>query len=739
MTTTTTIHGDSSSMTETPSSTYTIRLSGCAPTPMAHYLKALAVLRIVAEQADSEVRGRWDEDDFIIESKLDEEALIHFFATEYQPMPIASPWNGGSGFKPEKISDEVTAIRHSKAGRMASYRDVIEAVFELLDHMNIEGKVPKDRKELFLKACRSRLPERALAWLDATYVMTNDGPSYPAVLGSGGNDGRLEFGLNFMARLQTLFDFETGEPASESPSLLRASLFSRAHHNLQTGNAIGQFFPQAVGGPNQTTGFSADTVSNPWDYVLMLEGAVFFAAAAVKRLESGGSSSLSVPFSVRHVGVGQGSADSSEESDARDELWIPLWSKFVTARELHALMAEGRARVGRRTARDGVDFARAVATLGVDRGISEFQRYGFQQRNGRAFFATPLNRIAVEHRPNVDLIDDIDHWFNRVTNAARYDDTAPDSIKSAARNLEEAIFRLCELDDSTRVRDVITCLGACERQLARSHEWAHQSGVRPLSGLSGKWLEAGYDGSREFRLAASLASVCCYYDSRPYSIRNQLEPVEHRYGGRYRWRDQPGRDVVWHDGDPIDVIGRIMSRRILHATKKDVDHWPDTGRIKASLHDVAAFVDGLVDFHRLTDLMWGLVGVDWRNAPRSPFKLPYNDDVHPGALFALTKLCFPGVVNKRADADGEEPSDELAEVRLVPKIHRHLRNGAGHNASVEASRRLRADHLRPAIGQLNVDGKPVQRCAAALIFPLRREDLRHLQQLILKPQEESNP
>jgi len=33
------------------------KLDGCAPTPLAHYLKALAILRLVAEQRDASVRG----------------------------------------------------------------------------------------------------------------------------------------------------------------------------------------------------------------------------------------------------------------------------------------------------------------------------------------------------------------------------------------------------------------------------------------------------------------------------------------------------------------------------------------------------------------------------------------------------------------------------------------------------------------------------------------------------------
>ena len=44
-------------------------------------------------------------------------------------------------------------------------------------------------------------------WMDAAMVLEDDGtPKYPALLGSGGNDGRLDFTNNFMKRLGEVFD-----------------------------------------------------------------------------------------------------------------------------------------------------------------------------------------------------------------------------------------------------------------------------------------------------------------------------------------------------------------------------------------------------------------------------------------------------------------------------------------------------------------------------------------------------
>jgi len=66
----------------------------------------------------------------------------------------------------------------------------------------------------------------------------------------------------------------------------------------------------------------------------------------------------------------------------------------------------------------GVDFARAAVSLGVDRGIAEFQRYGFQVRNGLAYFATPLDRVVVRRNARADLLSDLDQWHDRLRSKA---------------------------------------------------------------------------------------------------------------------------------------------------------------------------------------------------------------------------------------------------------------------------------------------------------------------------------
>ena len=84
---------------------------------------------------------------------------------------------------------------------------------------------------------------------------------------------------------------------------------------------------------------------------------------------------------------------------------MPLWSARFSIDELRCLLTEGRAALNGKPTRDGLDFARAVAQLGIDRGIDGFQRYAFLMRSGKAFLATPLNRMKVQRiLPRIHIV-----------------------------------------------------------------------------------------------------------------------------------------------------------------------------------------------------------------------------------------------------------------------------------------------------------------------------------------------
>src|SRR5206468_5540786 len=146
-------------------------LRGCAPEPLAHYLKALAVLRLTAEQADREARGWWASDVFHVLTRLDETALLSFFLHDYVPSGIVSGWNGGSGFYPKDKDKQkaVEAIARGTAPRFARCRRMIHATRAVFGGRSESPK--NEEKAALLRRCRAEWADEALDWLDAAVVI----------------------------------------------------------------------------------------------------------------------------------------------------------------------------------------------------------------------------------------------------------------------------------------------------------------------------------------------------------------------------------------------------------------------------------------------------------------------------------------------------------------------------------------------------------------------------------------
>ena len=695
----------------------TVTLSGCAPTPLAHYLKALGILRLVAEQADPNAAGCWLRDDFVLHSAIDADGLTAFFLERYTPTPVLAPWNGGSGFFPKDNQASIKLLQASDSPRFATYRETLTLAHAALVRLQLTDKPDSDTKEKLLQLCRNTLPEAAIAWLDAAYVLSADGAKYPPLLGTGGNDGRLEFTNNFMQRLAEVFDLAQGTPTPVSRAWLSQSLFASTIPVARSKAPIGQFFPAAAGGANATSGFNSDSAANPWDFIFLIEGALVFAAAAVKRLESIDDGRLSYPFCVRQAGIGYASASTADESASRAEMWVPLWEKPATYAELSALFSEGRAQVGSRSAHNGVDFIRAVVTLGVDRGITAFQRFGFQERNGLAYFATPLERVVVRQNNRANLLIEIDRWLDKLR---RSSGDAPASISRALRDIETAVDDLCRHDDASHSRALLVSLGRAEQALARSFSWTTKKHLQPLQKLSFAWFESALDSAdtnRELHLAVALASA---YGG---ALRSHLEPIEDR--GSWKWCDNPGNNVCWSEGSLQRVLLDILARRLVMPTKAPSRHQGRALRF-ARLDDIEAFIRDELDTDLIADLWWALSALDWSTVPRAERSASEST---PSALFSLLRLCFAQPGELRHGSTNIPP---------VPAIVAKAAAGLSAEASRLAVRRLRASGFRPRIDSIVFGSDATQRAAAALLFPLHPDDFYRLQTSLLRHETTAN-
>jgi CRISPR-associated protein Csx17 len=714
---------------------YDLSLHGCTPEPLLAYLKGLGVLRLVAAQADPKARGHWRGESLHIISALDAEALERFFLTTYAPTPILSPWNSASGLDGDKESTPgriVARISASTDPRLTAFRATIAMAQRIVQETR--GIVNENTRKLeILRCCRNKLPDEALVWLDAAAVLTSNGPRYPPLLGTGGNDGRLEFSVNYMDRLADVLPAVFAGP-NNGPRKRRTNEQGhlRTHRWLQGAlfggsgaplieKAVGQFHPGGVGGPNASTGFEAGSLVNPWDLVLALEGVLFFATAAVRRFTTEGGTLAATPFTVRSSAVGYSSAATDdEERGSRGELWLPLWERPTRAIELAHLFSEGRATVGRRRAVTGVDFARAIASLGVDRGVSGFIRYGFLQRSGKAYLASPLGRLPARRVPvkGIDLLSDIDGWLDTWRRVA--DTEKVRRYTAAVRDVEQAIFDLAAGSGHHEERSLLQVLAAVGRaakafahlatlQRQRGKDVVH----RPLQGLSPYWLERCED-TPELRLAAALASLG--HGSPVGPLRQNLEPAKYS-SGRWTWADQAGPAVVWGEV-PLPVnVARILERRCVDARRLGVSPLPLAGRCPVVLADIDLFLHGAVDEELIADLTWAVCGITgvsritpWRSGGQ-PATLP--------RAYALLKLLFwPGEVRERI-------------VRYEPPLLPLLRAGRVSQACAIAARRLRASDVTPLADDYLVSPEVAQRLAAGLLFPITPDTFTRCMRLVL--------
>ncbi|MBN2559624.1 MAG: type I-U CRISPR-associated protein Csx17 [Phycisphaerae bacterium] len=740
-----------------------LELPGCTPEPLMAYLKALGILRLVSEQKDEEARGWWKKDVFWLRSpklfkdttseegrKEAREALVRFFLDEYKPTPIVAPWAGGSGFFRKDNKDATEELAKSTSARVGLYTKVIQSVQVILQEEDVGDKPRDDCKKHLIRRYRSELPEQVAAWMDAAMVLHRDGQGFAPLLGTGGNDGRLDFTQNFMQRIVALGLHEDAAASQQSQAWLVQALFMMpAKLDLAS---VGQFAPGRAGGPNATHGMEGDSIVNPWEFIMMMEGTLVLAGAAVRRFGAADSARAAFPFTVRAVAAGFDSASSKDEASSRGELWLPVWNRETSLVGLRQLFGEGRAEVSGRAARDGMEFACAVASLGVDRGIAGFSRLAFLRRSGKAFLALPLGRFAVADRAGVDLLRQLDPWLIRFRRAATGKE-APPRFDLVLRRIDSAIFEFCKCGGVPLFQRIVTALGAAERALREAEQFRNDKKLKPLAGLSGDWIKAADDGSPEFAIARALAAVHDPED-RIGPLRTNLEPVDWRK--RYPSWAEKDRNVVWNVADLATNLTSILERRVIDGSRAGCERLPIASSCTVPLGDVAAFLAGELDDRRITDLIWGLMlikdGGTTGTLPRAN-RSPVPRD------YALLKLLFlPGPLAVERQGDGGlifhlqgRPEPGGISIRPELAVLNLLRGGRLGEACAVAMRRLRASGLNPMPGpirggrvrdndwreldELGATGHDTSRLAAALLIPIHNNAVSRLCRLVVRGNE----
>ncbi|MCY2946357.1 MAG: type I-U CRISPR-associated protein Csx17 [Planctomycetota bacterium] len=696
-----------------------IELAGCRPDPLMSYLKALGILRILTSQKDPLARGAWVDGLFVLTSSLTKEEVLQFLLEEYQPTPITSPWNGGSGYYPT-LAEILCQIRDSKSPRLEPFRQTIQSAMDVIDSLGlVEKPQPGEQKQQLLQKLRVKMPECFLPWMDAAVVLQQDSFSGPPLLGSGGNDGRLEFSVNFMNRLISL-GFQQPRLETKAKSYLANSLFGTPCADLGD-MAVGQFNPGRAGGPNNTQGFEGNSLDNPFDFLFMMEGVVLFTGTAARKLASQDYSVSKFPFTMQSVAA-EASVEAADTREAKGELWLPLWSSAASLTEISYLLNEGRADFGDKAARSGVDFARAIASLGVDRGIDAFQRMGFLKRNGLSILVTPLGLFPVREQKEVDLIRELDRWFYPLRKLAQ-DDKSPTRFATALKGWDTSVMAYCRQGGSARFSDLITALGDIFSCLAKGPKY--RENFRGLPRLSPLWLTAADDNTPEYRLARSLAGM---YDPNLKIGPMALHALPLKYStGKADWSTGFPLDYTWTAGPLAQNLALVLKRRLIDAQRKNMELLPLATFFPAALDDVMLFLAGSTDDERLERLMRGMLAIRQQWEPQNLPGKEGNKDLND-IPFAFSMI-RPLFASKVFEIHGTEiPSKPQSEV-LVSLMAADL-----PKALDLASRRFRHLGLTPLgssrtgkhSSYSDVAGVNPLRLAASCLFGLSSRDLNGL-------------
>ncbi len=752
-----------------------IVLTGCRPTPLASYLKALGILRLVSDQVDRSTAGCWNGDSFILRSKLNKGQIREFFLSGYAPTPIISPWSGRAGFlegedasaSNRKGAVTVREVIESTGQRFAGYRTILDEANNVqvlsdlnkvrskrkeleerksklkkqnrdlsenqvkeLDALNVEQKQLKSQ---LLLSLRSEMSDLFLRWLDACYVLTSADQKIAPLLGSGGNEGSMDFSINHLSHLKDLIDPSTDQSTQLAESAINQSLFWEPKAISSNGNP-GFLNPGVTNGPNMGTGFEGRIGDNPWNIVLMLEGIVLFAAAATKKSGSEAGSIASLPFIFETSHAGHGSIGSREKSVS--EFWAPIWKQFAPVEELQALLSEGRTTVGRRTARNGLDMAKSVNSLGVDRGIYAFERYGFFERRGKGYsVGAPMGRFVVNQSATSRLIEELNDWLSTFQRFESGKGVAKRFV-DLRRTLEEKLFLLASRHHTPAdVQNVLAVLGKLQTAISRSDKAREK--LDPIPQLSEHWAQAADDKSPAFHITCALAGLRGLSEN-PLPLRSQLFPIHHANQNNWlekvnaKYKNDPAcriRLPIAHQRGLVSTLIALLQSRLSLPTRLGFTDKPLNSKASVGLTDLMQFLTNNEMDAKIASLLPGLSlckihGDCNRSAGEG--------QIH--AAFALCKLALvPDATLRRLGLLQEDQHLPVAP-QLLPKLVSGNPQQATQAIEI-ASRRLRSSGLEPVMpsNQLpDLVGIDSRRLAATLLIPLNFGAIGAMARAVLK-------
>lgn len=670
-----------------------LELRGCTPEPLGNYLKGLGVFRLIAEQADPQARAWWKDGFLHIQSRFTtNDQLISWLKDNYAPTGILAPWSVNSGIWPpkhlppprgDKRATPNSVLRHlvnsthprfrflkqsvatflqsfgGTSGLPSQEADLSDDLKEVLKELESQTKKARMRSSL-LRDLRNRMEDRnCIAWFDSIGTVRT-GRDTPAILFSlladGGAEGVNSFVGNFYGRLCDHLpvdsdpnDFWGSEPGLRSVARLKNALFGDNCPEAREADAAGGlYWPSLVEAPNIGQEFIANPKkrAQPWEFILAMEGLPIWSSAATRRGELLPQDRVSFPFfcdsSLGGLLTPAFTEMPGSESITNGEIWCPLWQMPASLAEVGRLFTEGRLVAFDKTAFRASQFASAVASMGVERGIVAFQRVGLLERSGSGdnttSLAIHLGTWATRRLEHLELLAELSTFEESVVSNLHWNANQPRRLLLARQRFEDALFDVARQslseDVCSRRERFLTLLAHTtnlECELGRTlgkvkvkvKGQLSEKMVSPVSALDANWFKACRLDDASYRLARAVAGITAWGES---NINGREQPTVEcvranllavvRPWGVWEWfdakRHRGFHDAsAWSRGAPLEAnLAAVLRRRLIDAQKGSGDGLPLWSSYGAGFADLLAFWHGEINQERLSDLIHGLALVD---------------------------------------------------------------------------------------------------------------------------------
>lgn len=647
-----------------------LTLHGCSSEPLGNYLKALGVFRLVAEQADPTARAWWEAGAFRLSTAefATVEGLCDWFHDTCSYSAFVAPWlantGWGKGGKRDAGGVALKALlQDNNKPRTNRFREASALVARVAGSASTQSlEVPaadstvtkwvesfhKDDIGSMIARLRNRARSSALDWLDAVGAprpkdknLTKD---WFPLFAKGGAEGSG----NYIVRQQGYLADSFVTNPERGRRRLECSLAGKSMCDLlETSSLAGLFYPGFRGDPNIGQTFDAQTRANPWDFILLMEGLLFFRSAVTRRLgvERG---SAAFPFycesslgGAHSIGIRE--LAESDKSISSGEIWCPLWDSPLDISVLRSLLSEGRFQVAGRSVKKAAQFALAVARFGCDRGIKAFLRYGLFRRSGSygkkdqtAPLAIPLGVFPVTRLPGLVLLeelldfDDSFGWRSGVHPGVGHNH--PARLTAAWSAYDSARFKAVLAAQAGSGNDGLVelnvALGNLIREFAvtkgRVRRGRGENATAPTNPnaplptpLKSAWAMLTPERHPvEFRLARAVASLLPWGESKKSRepsvgpLLTNLVPVA-RAGNRWTWAEL-SRSPVWSEGASLLTnLSAVLRRRLVDAQSGKGEGLPLVSFNPASFGDLGRLWNGELDESRLAELIRALALVDF--------------------------------------------------------------------------------------------------------------------------------